>query len=80
MKQSQLADVLIKILGLYFCVDGGVRFLSSGLTVLSAMANLRTYGAFYGWVTPFTGMVLAAVGLLLIFLSRTIAEILFKDE
>lgn len=80
MKQKELANVLIKVLGLYFLVDGGVRVISGALNLLGALTTLRTFGSFYTWVTPFTGMLLAAIGLLLILLSRAIADILFKDE
>jgi len=80
MKQNQLANVLVKILGLYFLVDGGVRMISGALNLLGALTSLRTFSSFYVWVTPFTGMLLAAIGLLLILLSRAIAGLLFKDE
>jgi len=79
MKQNQLANVLIKILGLYFCVDGFVRFVTGLLSLLAYMTS-RGFGALYTWVAPFTGMILAAIGLLLILLSRAIADALFKDE
>ena len=80
MNQKQLANVLIRILGLYFLVDGGVRTISGALNLLASLANLRTFGSVYVWITPFTGMLLAAVGLVLILASRALADILFKDE
>jgi len=80
MKQNQLANVLIKILGLYFCVDGFVRIVSGVLNLLAALTNLRSFGSLYTWISPFSGMIMAAIGLLLILLSRAIADALFKDE
>ena len=80
MKQNQLGNVLIKILGLYFLVDGGVRMISGALNLMGALTSLRSIGSFYVWVTPFTGMILAVIGLLLILSSRALADILFKDE
>jgi len=80
VNQKQLANVLIRILGLYFLVDGGVRTISGALNLLASLANLRTFGSVYVWITPFTGMLLAAVGLVLILASRALADILFKDE
>ncbi|HXR04650.1 MAG TPA: hypothetical protein VN836_08075 [Verrucomicrobiae bacterium] len=80
MKQNQLANVLIKMLGLYFCVDGFVRIVSGLLNLLAALTNLRSFGSIYTWVAPFTGMIMAAIGLLFILLSRAIADALFKDE
>ena len=80
MKQSQLANVLIKMLGLYFCVEGFVRIVSGVLSLLAALTSLRSFGSLYTWVAPFTGMIMAAIGLLLILLSRAIADALFKDD
>jgi len=80
MKQSQLANVLIRILGLYFCVDGGVRIISGALNLLAALASLRAFGSLYTWIAPLTGMIMAAIGLLLILSSRALADIMFKDE
>jgi hypothetical protein len=80
MKQNQLANVLIKMLGLYFCVDGFVRIVSGVLNLLAALTNLRSFGSLYTWISPFSGMIMAAIGLLLILLSRAIADALFKDE
>jgi hypothetical protein len=80
MKQNQLANVLIKMLGLYFCVDGFVRVVSGVLSLLVDIMSRSGFGSFYGWVSPFSGLIMAAIGLLLILLSRAIADILFKDE
>jgi len=80
MNQKQLANVLIKILGLYFCVDGVVRVISGVFNLLAILASRSGFGSFYAWVSPFTGIILGGIGLLLILLSRMIADVLFKDE
>ncbi len=81
MQQRQLANVLIKILGLYFGVDGLVRIVSGALNMLAVLTASRGgFGSFYAWINPFTGMIMAGIGLLFILLSRPIADILFKDE
>ncbi len=80
MNQNQLANVLIKILGLYFCVDGFVRIVSGVLNLLAMLTSRNGFGSFYAWVSPFIGLILAAIGFLLIVLSRAIADILFKNE
>jgi len=80
MTKKQLADVLIKILGLSFCVDGVVR-AASGILNLFAMLTIRNgSSSLYIWLNPLTGLLLAVIGFLLIVLSRPIADFLFKDE
>jgi len=80
MNQKQLANVLIKILGLSFCVDGIIRIVSGVLTLFATLTSRFGTGSVYVWATPFTGLVLATIGLLFIVLSRTIADMLFRDE
>jgi hypothetical protein len=80
MNQKQLANVLIKILGLYFCVDGLVRIVSGVLNLLAVLMSRSGSGSLYTWISPFTGMIMAALGLLFILLSRAVADTLFKDE
>jgi hypothetical protein len=83
MKSKQLANVLIKIIGLYVCLTAIPSFLSGILIGLSS----------FGWSKPdTTGMVMrmvsisiadaiqAAVGIFLIIKSRKLAEFWFKNE
>jgi hypothetical protein len=80
MKPKQLANVLIKILGLSFCVDGVVR-AASGILNLFAMLTIRNgLSSVYIWLNPLSGLLLAVIGFLFIVLSRPIADFLFKDE
>jgi hypothetical protein len=80
MQQKQLANVLVKILGLYFGVEGVVRAVSGVLNLLAVLTSRSGFGSVYAWVSPFTGLIMAAIGLFFILLSRPIADILFKDE
>ena len=80
MSKKQLADVLIKILGLSFCVDGIIRVVSGAINLLATLVTRFSTGSVYSWITPFTGLVLGLIGFLLIMFSRTIADILFRDE
>jgi hypothetical protein len=80
MTKKQLADVLIKILGLSFCVDGIIRIVSGIVTLFASLTTRFSTGSIYVWATPFTGLILAAIGILFIVLSRTIADMLFRDE
>lgn len=80
MKQRQLADVFIKVLGLYFLVDGTVRTVSGVLNLLATFTSRGAYASLYLWVSPFAGALMAIIGFLLVMLSRAIADLLFKDE
>jgi len=83
MNQKQLANVLIKILGLSFCVDGIIRIVSGAISFLAALTNRGTFGyssASYYVATPLSGVAMGVIGILLIALSKPIADMLFKDE
>lgn len=80
MTKKQLADVFIKILGLYFCVDGVIRVIAGMISLLATLTTRFSTGSIYVWATPFTGMVLVVIGFLFIVLSRAIADFLFRDE
>jgi len=80
MNQKQLANVLIKILGLSFCVDGLMRMASGFLNLFAVLTSRGGLGSLYTWFNPFIGLVPVIVGFLFIVLSRVIADFLFKDE
>ena len=80
MTKKQLADVLIKILGLSFCVDGLIRLVSGVVTLFASFTTRFSTGSIYIWATPFTGLVLGLIGFLLIVFSRAIADMMFRDE
>jgi hypothetical protein len=71
MNQKQLANVLIKILGLSLCAQ------STMYLVIAATA--KEYG-FVLWSNFLGGMVLAALGIFFIVKSRKVTELLFKGD
>jgi hypothetical protein len=77
MKSKQLANVLIKILGLSVLVHS----LPGIITGLYNAAHVRGVGGPGDyWFYPVSSVVLAAIGISLIIKSRAVAEFLFKDE
>jgi hypothetical protein len=77
MKTKQLANILIKILGL----SNLVRSIPAIITGLFNIVRAR--GSGYpgdSWFYPVSSMVLAAIGILLIVKSRDVAAYLFKGE
>ena len=83
MNQRQLANVLIKILGLSLCAQSVTHILSSAISLFSVLTTtLRTgySGGLYTWLSPLLGVTTAIIGLLFIFMSKPIAEMLFKEE
>jgi len=80
MTQKQLANVLIKILGLSCCVEGVVRMGSGFLNLFATLTTRSGFGSMYAWFNPFIGLIPLVIGVLFILLSRVIAEFLFKDE
>ena len=85
MKSKQLANVLIKIIGLYICVFAIPTFISGivvGLTNYSIMGQLNGVGAILVRIlsTTTTAAAQAVLGILLIVLSQKVARFLFKNE
>ncbi|HEY3760157.1 MAG TPA: hypothetical protein VGN23_00210 [Verrucomicrobiae bacterium] len=79
MNQKQLANVLVKILGLYFAVDGIVRIFNGVITIFMEVIN-RGLPGFYYWTSLLSGMLVGVIGFLLIVLSSVIADLMFRDE
>jgi hypothetical protein len=80
MKPKQLANILIRILGLSLCAHSVIPILNGLITGLSSPAS---YGYSYragGWFYLATGLIPAAIGIFFIIQSRLITEKLFKDE
>jgi putative Mn2+ efflux pump MntP len=74
MKSKQLANVLIKILGLSLCAQSLMHFVTGTFNVY---ANNRSL---FLWSNFVSGAILAVVGLFFIVQSRSVAGCLFKDE
>ena len=80
MKPKQLANVLIKILGLSLCAHSIVPILSGLVNLLQSQSYT---GSSYRAGTLFylaTGLIPAAIGVFLILRSRETTEKLFKDD
>ncbi len=80
MKPKQLANVLIKILGLSMCAHSVSPILNALATTLTAAPS---YGSSYrtGFLYYFVaGLIPAAVGIFLILKSQLVTDNLFKDE
>jgi hypothetical protein len=83
MNQKQLANVLIKILGLWLCAQSVSHIFSAVVgffsTIVAAMRG-GFGGGLYMWLNPLIAMIPLVIGLILIVLSKPISEMLFKDE
>ena len=81
MKTKQLANVLIKILGLSVLVQGIPIILAGLLSMLEfAAVGFGSQGV-YGYLSHLLPtLLMVAVGIYLIVKSRDVAAFLFKDE
>jgi hypothetical protein len=79
MKSKQLANVLIKILGLSVSVHG-IPSVITGLFQLLQYRGMGSQGGGYYWLLPFSSVILVAIGIYLVIKSRDVAAFLFKDE
>jgi predicted membrane-bound spermidine synthase len=81
MKSNQLADVLIKVAGLFLSLSA-VPGLVSGLLIALAFAlgAKPSEDILYTGVDAISTTVQAFIGLILIFKSRKIANFWFKNE
>ena len=79
MKTKQLANVLIKILGLWFSVNTLSSILQALVYFVVNTRGGRPLNDY--WVySAMSTMVVAALGIYLIVKSRDVAEFLFKSE
>lgn len=81
MKMKQLANVLIKILGLSVCLNAIPTFVAGVAIGLSSFESTeRGLWIMRSSSSVFGGGIQAVVGVLFVIKSRKIAELLFKDE
>jgi hypothetical protein len=78
MKSKQLANVLIKILGLSLCTQSIMHVATGALNILASTGNMR--GGPFLWSNFLTGVVLAGMGVYFIVRSQNVAGCLFKGE
>jgi hypothetical protein len=81
MKSKQLANVLIKTIGLYICLLAIPGFVSGILLVFSSALHVSWSDYLFRMATYAVGdVVQAAVGVFIIIKSRKIAEFWFKND
>ncbi len=74
MKTKQLANVLIKVLGLSLCAQSVIHFVTGIFTLLAS-----SKGPFL-WANFVLGAIMAGIGIFLISKSRDVAGFLFKND
>ena len=79
MNEKQLSNILVKILGLSICAESVVRIITGILNLLTTHLPALAMRSIL-WTDLFSGLVLAAIGVTLIRLSRPTVDLLFKDE
>ena len=83
MNQKQLANVLIKVLGLSVCLYAIPRFVSEflfGLLNILMSGGGESMEIIRVFASPIGAVVQAAIGIFLIVRSRWVADKLFKNE
>lgn len=80
MKPKQLANILIRVLGLYLCAQSIAPILNGIIAFANASSS---YGAGYRTSMAYYiagGIIPAFIGVFFILRSRWLAEKLFRDE
>ena len=81
MKSKQLANVLIKTLGLYICLCAIPGIVSGVLIVFSSALGVSWSEKLFGMASYAVGYVVqVGVGILIINKSRKIAGVWFKND
>jgi hypothetical protein len=82
MNSRQLANVLIKVLGLWMCMEGIPAFVSGFLRALMPVLQgvPATRSPSYSWTSAVRAVVYLALGALRILRSRWIADRLLKND
>ncbi|HZL78810.1 MAG TPA: hypothetical protein VFC17_08145 [Candidatus Limnocylindrales bacterium] len=80
MKPKQLANVLIKILGLSLCAHSVIPILNGLINLLQSQPYTGYSNRAGGWFYLATSLIPTAIGIFLIVQSRLVTEKLFKDE
>ena len=80
MKTKQLANILVKILGLSVLVHAIPSIISGLLPFLQAIGSHGNFYSNYFWLYPLSSVISVVIGIYLIIKSREITAFLFKDE
>jgi uncharacterized membrane protein len=78
MKTKQLANVLIKILGLSVIVHGIPSFITGFIPMLQGIGSSSSKGLY--WLYLCASVILIVIGIYFVVKSRDVAAFLFKDE
>jgi len=78
MKSKQLANVLVKILGLSLCVEAVMHILTGLFNILAATGGMGARA--FLWPNFLSGLVLAAIGICFIARSQNVAGYLLEGE
>ena len=82
MKSKQLANVLIKIVGLYVCLCAGPGLVSGIAAVLGWVFKIPKWSDMLVTILPYSigDAIQVGIGILLTFKSRKLAEFWFKHD
>ena len=81
MNSKQLANVLLKVLGLWICVQAIPPFFSGFVRgLIAGLHQTTTSGPSASWPAIVGSLVYFAVGVFLICRSGYVAQTMFKDE
>jgi hypothetical protein len=81
MNTKQLANVLIKVLGLSIVAHGIPAVINAAMTMLIAQGMGAQHGAWFpGWFGQISSVVTLIIGIVLIVASRSIAAVLFQHD
>ena len=80
MKSKQLANVLIRILGLSMFINYIPSLFSALIPLLQSNGVANINRGDYFWLYPLTVVVSIAIGIYLIVKSKEVTAFLFKDE
>jgi hypothetical protein len=81
MKTRQLANVLIKVLGLSIVAHSIPAIISATMTMLIAQGMGARQGAWFpSWFGQITPLATLVIGIVLIVASRSVTGLLFKKD
>ena len=80
MKPSQLGSVLVKMLGLWMCVQGIAPFISGFLRGLLSIPERSRSASDHDWIYAVGSGVYLVVGIFFLVSGRRVAKFLFKRD
>jgi hypothetical protein len=80
MKASQLGSVLVKMLGLWMCVQGIAPFVTGFLQGLLSIPERGRGASDHEWIYAVGSGIYFEVGIVFLLGGRRIARVLFKND